>query len=117
MKHIKCPYCGLEDNESYEFDQEDGTVECVDCEKEFNVSRTIEITYSTSKIACEDDEHDYKIDCYFISKRERDYTAKGGWVNLREHDWTYYRIEICCHCDAKDIIEITKDECDFALVV
>jgi len=33
MKHIKCPYCGLEDNESYEFDQEDGTVECVDCEK------------------------------------------------------------------------------------
>ena len=66
--NITCPYCGWEDNDSWEFDQEDGTVECGGCEKEFNVSRNVEVTYSTSRIACEDDKHDYKTDSHFIKK-------------------------------------------------
>jgi hypothetical protein len=113
--NIKCPYCGWEYKDSWEFDQEEGTTECGWCEKEFNVTREIEVTYSTSIIACEDDEHSYKTESYFIKKRK--YLGKDKWKALTEQDWEYYRIEVCEICDDKEFISITKDEYECAMVV
>jgi transcription elongation factor Elf1 len=45
-----CPYCGYEDMDAWEFDSNNGTVECGDCEKEFEYERIIDIRYSTKKI-------------------------------------------------------------------
>lgn len=46
-REIVCPYCGCEFSDSWEYgDGEDiGEVECECCEKEFFVSRVIDITY------------------------------------------------------------------------
>lgn len=101
---IKCPYCGYEDEDSWEFDQEEGTTECKNCEKEFNVTRNIEVTYSTSKIACEDNKHNYKTDHYFIKKKE--YMGNSKWKELPKHDWKYYKVKICKTCDKKEFVEI-----------
>jgi sarcosine oxidase delta subunit len=113
--NIKCPYCGWEDQDSWEFDQEEGITECGGCEKEFNVTREIEVTYSTSRIACEDDKHSYKTERQFIKKRK--YLGKDEWEALAEQDWEYYRIEVCEICDDKEFISITKDEYECAMAV
>lgn len=42
-----CPYCGYENRDSFEYDDEEGDRECERCEREFEYSRAIEITYST----------------------------------------------------------------------
>lgn len=113
--NIKCPYCGWEDQDSWEFDQEEGTTECGGCEREFNVTREIEVTYSTSKIACEDDKHSYKTESHFIKKRK--YLGKDAWEALPEQKWEYYRIEVCEICDDKEFVSITKDEYECAMAV
>ena len=118
MKHnneinIKCPYCEWEDNNSWEFDQDEGTTECGGCEKEFNVTRNIEVTYSTSRIACEHNKHCYKIERYFVSKEK--YLGKYKWEALPEHEWKYYRIEVCEICDDEKFVSILKDEYKMAV--
>lgn len=52
--NIKCPYCDWEDKDSWEFGEDSGTYTCGSCEKEFNVERNVEVTYSTSRIDCEE---------------------------------------------------------------
>ena len=42
-----CPYCGHICNDSREFDENDGTRTCGECDMEFNYIRNIEITYTT----------------------------------------------------------------------
>lgn len=49
---IVCPYCGCEDQESWEWkngDEADDDIECSECGKEFSCSRSVQVTYSTSK--------------------------------------------------------------------
>lgn len=112
MKHeyenqIKCPYCDWEDSDSWEFDESEGVVTCGGCEKEFNVTREIEVTYSTSRIKCEPGKHNYQLENYFDSKRK---FVNGIWSDLPESEWTYYRIEMCSECDDKEYVKITKEE-------
>lgn len=50
-----CPYCGYEHPDAWEWDFGAGTegnteIECDNCEKEFFVSRMVEVSYSTRKI-------------------------------------------------------------------
>lgn len=112
-RNIICPYCGWEDEDSWEFDSDEEVVTCRGCEKEFNVTREIEVTYSTSRIECEPFKHDYKLDHYFISKRKH---IKGDvWADLPENEWKYIKIVECNICDDKDYIEITKDEYEGAV--
>jgi len=49
-----CPYCGYEQMNSWEIPGDDGTVECGRCEKEFDFTRNVEVTFSTTPIAKED---------------------------------------------------------------
>ena len=104
---IKCPYCDWEDSDSWEFDEDEGTATCGSCEKEFNVTREVEVTYSTSRIECEEGKHNYQLESHFESKRKFE---KGVWSDLPETEWTYHRIEICAECGDKEYIKITKDE-------
>jgi hypothetical protein len=49
---IVCPHCGHVHSESYEFGgggEGDGEDECGECGKKFYWSRTISVSYSTSK--------------------------------------------------------------------
>ena len=51
-RYAKCPYCGYENQDSWElpFDRdEDIEVDCHKCEKTYIVSRCIDITYSSVK--------------------------------------------------------------------
>ena len=49
-----CPYCGYEQRDSWEIPGDDGTVECGRCEKEFDFTRNVEVTFSTTPLAKED---------------------------------------------------------------
>lgn len=107
--NIKCPYCDWEDNDSWEFDEDSGTLTCGDCGEEFNVERNVEVTYSTTRIDCEEkgNKHDYQFESVFMSKRKFE---KGIWIDLSESEWTYNRIMMCSICGDKEYINISKDE-------
>ena len=83
---------------------------CGSCEKEFNVEREVEVTYSTSRIDCEENgnEHNYEFDSVFVFKRK--FEGKGIWTDLPESEWTYTRTMMCSICGDKEYIKITKDE-------
>lgn len=44
---ITCPYCGYEDDDSWEMTEENELHECGNCEKYFDVERHLRITYSS----------------------------------------------------------------------
>jgi len=48
--NIVCPYCGAIDEDSWEYEDESGIIDCGVCEKEFFWSRVIvNVQYSTKK--------------------------------------------------------------------
>lgn len=106
--NIKCPYCNYEDEDSWEFDQDEGTYTCRSCEEEFNVVKEIEVTYSTSMISCEekDKEHEYELDYYFVSKRSYE---KGQWIELPEDQYRYKKIMKCIICGDTEYLKVTKE--------
>ena len=115
MKHrdegnIKCPHCNYEDKDSWEFEGNEGEesrVNCKSCEKEFYVERNVTVTYSTSKIECEEGKHNYKLESYFESKY--DYINRQR-IAKPESEWRWFRIEVCEICDDREYVEITKDQ-------
>jgi DNA-directed RNA polymerase subunit RPC12/RpoP len=44
---IMCPFCGYKFEDSWEFDNDEGTIVCERCDAEFGYSRIINITYNT----------------------------------------------------------------------
>jgi hypothetical protein len=51
-----CPYCGYEDTDSWELSGDDGETNettCGSCGEDFEYSRNITITFSSSKLKCE----------------------------------------------------------------
>jgi len=112
---IKCPYCNyvFSDSWDYDFEDYDGDeieIECGSCEKEFAVTRNITISYDCYKIDCESkkEEHNYRLDRYWISKQER--IKFMEWKNLPKEKWKYYRIEQCNKCEKKNYVTITKED-------
>lgn len=108
--NIKCPYCDSEDRDSWEFEGDDGEEvqkTCGSCEKEFNVTKNIQVTYSTSRISCEQEKHNYKLESYHESKYEY---VKRERIPKPESDWKWFRIEVCEICDDKQYVEITKEQ-------
>lgn len=55
---IVCPYCGYEYGDSWECDDEE-TLTCPHCDKDFFSERNVEVTYSTHRIK-EDKSIDYE---------------------------------------------------------
>ncbi len=60
---IVCPYCGYKFSDSYEWEahEHERTIECHSCEKKFNATATISVSYSTHK-DCElnGEQHDFE---------------------------------------------------------
>lgn len=104
---IKCPYCDWEDSDSWEFSEDDGISACGSCGKEFNVTREIQVSYSTSRIECEEDKHNYQLESHFVSKGKYENMI---WRELPETEWTYNRIEMCTECGDKEYKKLTKEE-------
>lgn len=48
-ENIVCPYCGYEDEDSFEqyVDEDEKLISCDSCNKKFYATRNIEVTYST----------------------------------------------------------------------
>lgn len=44
-----CPYCGEEQSDFWEMMDDDGLVDCQECEKEFRYVRITEVHYCTEK--------------------------------------------------------------------
>ncbi len=49
-QEIKCPHCGYEEQDSWEFGEDSGTWNCESCGEEFLVERHISVTYSSKPI-------------------------------------------------------------------
>jgi hypothetical protein len=49
-----CPWCGYEDEDSFELRGDSGDTDCPDCGKSFHYEREMVVTYTTSK---DTDEH------------------------------------------------------------
>ena len=47
-REVVCPHCGHEHMDSWEMD--DGEYSCSDCDNEFEITRDVDVTYSTSKV-------------------------------------------------------------------
>ncbi len=45
--NVVCPHCGREDGDSWELSE--GKQECGDCGREFEMTRCVDVTYSTVK--------------------------------------------------------------------
>lgn len=50
-----CPYCGEEQTDPLEAEDESGEYECVECERTFRYYRHITIEYSSMKIEAEEE--------------------------------------------------------------
>jgi hypothetical protein len=48
-ENIICPYCGYEDGDSWEHDEDEGEIDCGRCGAPFKYYRKREITYCTEK--------------------------------------------------------------------
>ncbi len=67
---ITCPYCEWNDNDSHETlpdEDDDGIIECPECEKNFHAVKQVIVEYISTKLCEENDtEHDWK-DFNFVS--------------------------------------------------
>lgn len=106
--NITCPYCEYEDKDSWEFNEDEGEQTCGKCEKDFNVTREVTVTYSTSRIECEEGKHKYKIEDFHIKKTH--YLSANNWEKLPEDKWGYFRIDTCELCDDKEYVDLTKEQ-------
>ena len=82
---VVCPYCGFDHTEPYEFvdlDEECQTHKCGDCGKEFNITISKTINYTTT---CMQGEHD--------------------WV---KNDWHIEDMETCKRCGEDRFTRFTK---------
>lgn len=83
--NIVCPYCGYEDECSYEHDDDNGQTECGSCGETFNFERHIDVEWSTTKQSCTEkgEVHSYKLRAWHTP-----YIYSGK-------NWTIYHCEKC----------------------
>lgn len=69
-REAKCPYCDYEDGDSWDLHGDDGSTYCPSCEKQYMYERHTEITYSTAKADCLNDDAPHQWDRMVGSPRE-----------------------------------------------
>src|SRR5438045_320802 len=89
MKHeytneVVCPYCDHLHRDSWEFSDSDEHT-CEGCEKTFLLEKNYSITYTTKRVPCEDDQHQYgKVTRYDYPQATIDEWVDRGGV-MAEH--------------------------------
>lgn len=113
---IVCPYCGHEHSDCWEWENDEGKIECDECDKVFNYCRNHSVDYNTSRITCKEGKHKFIFDEPHISYTKYGYLReeKGRCTFtefiLPEEMWTYKEIFTCTECDENEFREITKEE-------
>jgi len=112
---IVCPYCGIKFSDSWEYHDSDGEViSCQVCDKQFNLTIDHSVDYTTSKIACADDKHEWEEaeESYHINTTT--YETRNGRLTrfmLPDEKFKYLVIQKCRNCDKYSYKhEITKEE-------
>ena len=92
-KDIVCPHCGAEDGDSWESNDCDGnTQQCGSCDNDFVLAVHHEVTYSTSKVNCEEQKpaklHQWgeKIDILVTTEADIERYVREGSCLAREND-------------------------------
>ena len=99
--NITCPYCGDEIESSWEYDDDEGEIECEYCEKKFHYERHTTIKYTTSS-NCEEnnEEHDWG---------EWEYVSiDTTWRDEIPEEISDFYMRKCKKCDENDFIELSK---------
>ena len=115
---IVCPYCAYEYSDSWEFNEgnkTDGQIKCDGCNKTFNYSTDIEVTYITSKIECKEGQHDYHFETAHLKYSEMVWSKEKGKYEdnrriLPEEEWQFIEILKCSKCDNEIFTQIIPRE-------
>lgn len=99
---IICPYCGYKFHDSWEYNDDDGKIYCIDCDKEFILRVNISVDYSTFKINCT--KHDYnEPTSHTIDQATCDRWNVEKWNNRTDHKpYTLWEMK-CKNCDHEEI--------------
>ena len=102
-KEIKCPYCDLEFGDSWEHNGNDGaTINC-DCGKEFYLSVHFDVTYSTYKKDCPDENHKYgEPEIIIVDQELCDKWNKENFAGESNHKPYKYSRKECAICEHID---------------
>lgn len=49
---LVCPYCGYEKTDSWEYHEDEGGVDCDECDKSYLYTRVVTVEYITDKCDC-----------------------------------------------------------------
>lgn len=108
---IVCPWCGYEYSDSWEFHEDREDMECPECEKMFNMNRTVTVSYTTERKECETCVMESSE--YYVLKRSYEKVGKEWvWLDLTKDNWKYRHKLICNICLNEAIMFITKEEYD-----
>ena len=107
--NIICPYCGWEDEDSWETQEGDDEYSCGFCEKKFVLEVEHSVSYSTKRIPCKNDKHKLNeiSNSNWIKDDEWDYKTDIR-TKLPKDKWEYvekYDCEECDECEYKDLTE------------
>jgi transposase len=81
--NVVCPYCGYVHEDSWEYGQDGGNMECSECGKTFDWECHIQVSYSTSRKKC--------AECKPVVR-------EGHSVYIYEDkNWTVYQCPECLH--------------------
>jgi len=113
--NIKCPHCGYEDIDSWEYDDDCGKNECGSCGKAFEYMRNVDVTYSTYILTCEKPEdHDWVL---ITARRKTKKYSNGSWLSLPDKDHTPYLVYECSKCKKQNYVhDVTEDKYEEALL-
>jgi len=97
--NIVCPYCGYEDEDSYEHYEEGETnLDCKDCGRNFNLSVGVSYYFSSNRISCEEENEEHEWTDHFFRKEEE--SKEKELIILLE----------CRKCKHNEIEEVSKEE-------
>jgi hypothetical protein len=102
---IICPYCGNEMTSEGFPDWDETEWECnnEECQRTFTVYRKVEVTYSTSKLDCENDKHDFdESKFYDVNQDTIDKWNADHFINKTDHIVHRVWKRICKKCDLID---------------
>ncbi len=100
-KNIICPYCGYEEFDSWEYNDDEGEIECPYCEKKFYYKRSITIKYTTTS-NCEDNDEDHEWNEWEYIEIDK------NWRDEILEEVNDFYMRKCKKCDEQDFMELIK---------